>query len=118
MNPLDLYLRELAALHSAMVADAEFRIDWTFAGLSEPDGACVAHGGLDGDEIYLVGKPRESLLFWWGSTHISYHVGQMGLVAAPSQRYSRPSISRCPPVFLPLGSRWVQCTTPPLSLYS
>ena len=37
-------------------------------------------GGLDGDEVYLVGKPRESLLFWWGLTHTAYHVGQMAMV--------------------------------------
>jgi len=183
MNPLDLYLREHAAVHSAAVADADFHIDWMLVDLSEaqwrlrPHGlnslawliwhiaqvedACLAPvvlgalplldddrasrlnirprdaynspaaaeeltrlidlpelrayrddvgrrtrtlvgelwpdrwqepvteadiargaavGGLDGDEIYLVGKPRESLLFWWGLTHIAYHIGQMAMV--------------------------------------
>lgn len=49
--------------------------------LSEADiQRAAAAGILDGDEHWLVGSPRESLLFWWGLNHTLMHLGQVMMV--------------------------------------
>lgn len=39
-----------------------------------------AEGILDGDEHWLIGTPRESLLFWWGLNHTLLHLGQVMMI--------------------------------------
>lgn len=40
----------------------------------------AAEGVLVGDEHWLIGSTRESLLFWWGLNHTSIHLGQVMMI--------------------------------------
>lgn len=40
----------------------------------------VEAGTFKGDEEFLFGKPRESLLTWWGVNHTVYHLGQLAML--------------------------------------
>lgn len=49
--------------------------------LAEADLRCGAQAGhLTGEERYLLGTPREALLFWWAVSHSTYHLGQMAMI--------------------------------------
>ncbi|HWI62965.1 MAG TPA: hypothetical protein VNT75_14050 [Symbiobacteriaceae bacterium] len=55
--------------------------DYLLAPFTEDDlRRAAAEGVLDGDEHWLVGIPREALLFWWGAHHTLMHVGQVMMV--------------------------------------
>lgn len=40
----------------------------------------AAEGVLAGDEHWLVGSPRDSLMFWWGLHHTFLHMGQVMMI--------------------------------------
>jgi hypothetical protein len=40
----------------------------------------VAAGTFDSDAEFLHGKPRESLLTWWGVNHTIWHFGQLAML--------------------------------------
>lgn len=53
---------------------------WTEPLTEEDLRRAAAEGVLDGDEHWLVGSTRESLLFWWGLNHTLIHLGQVLMV--------------------------------------
>jgi hypothetical protein len=49
--------------------------------IAEADVARAAEAGVATDDTsFVVGKPREMLLFWWGLHHSIYHLGQASMI--------------------------------------
>lgn len=53
---------------------------WSEA-ITEVDVQRAVDAGIASDEYsFVVGKPREMLLFWWGLHHSIYHLGQAAMI--------------------------------------
>jgi hypothetical protein len=53
---------------------------WSEA-ITEVDVRRAVDAGVASDEhSFVVGKPREMLLFWWGLHHSIYHLGQAAMI--------------------------------------
>ena len=49
----------------------------------------VARGWLEPEQTYLVGRPREALVMWWGCAHNTYHLGQAAMLRSLGARAER-----------------------------
>jgi hypothetical protein len=75
-----LAYRDAVGRRTRALASALPEARWTEP-LAEVDlqrGAQAGH--LTGQETYLVGTPRDALLFWWGVAHSHYHIGQAAML--------------------------------------
>lgn len=51
--------------------------------ITEADVRSAAEAGVATDDhSFVVGKPREMLLFWWGLHHSIHHIGQAAMIRA------------------------------------